>query len=100
MATTLNKQFKNICVMSGFDYGKYKEFIEAALDLGRSIAARKLHLVYGGGDRGLSKLVSKAAYIKRSQVLSIILRALKPLSYLSDSPTGKVSHLRYARENN
>ncbi|KAK9230300.1 hypothetical protein WN944_023267 [Citrus x changshan-huyou] len=50
MAATLNKQFKNICVLYGFNYGKHKEFVESAIDFGRSIAERKLHLVYGGGD--------------------------------------------------
>ncbi|KAK9185004.1 hypothetical protein WN943_025357 [Citrus x changshan-huyou] len=89
MATIPNKQFKNICVLSGFNYGKYKEFVEASIDLGRSIAARKLHLVYGGADRGLSKLVSEAVYIRGSQVLGIIPRTLKPLGCLSDSPTGE-----------
>ncbi|KAK9213864.1 hypothetical protein WN944_005849 [Citrus x changshan-huyou] len=54
MSATPNRQFKNICVLSGFTYGKHKEFVEAAIDLGRSIAARKLHLVYGGGNRGSS----------------------------------------------
>ncbi|KAK9229843.1 hypothetical protein WN944_022809 [Citrus x changshan-huyou] len=68
MAATPNKQFKNICVLSGFNYGKHKEFVEAAIDLGRSIAERKLHLVYGGGNRGLSKLVSEAAFVRGSQV--------------------------------
>ncbi|KAK9187834.1 hypothetical protein WN944_019233 [Citrus x changshan-huyou] len=79
MAATPNRQFKNICVLSGFTYGKHKEFVEAAIDLGRSIAARKLHLVYGGGNRGLSKMVSEAAFIRGSQVLGIIPRVLKPL---------------------
>ena len=41
-AATLNRQFKNICVLFGFNYGKNKEFVEAAIDLGRSIAERKL----------------------------------------------------------
>ena len=50
MAATPNKQFKNICVLSIFNYDKHKEFIEAAIDLGQSIADRKLHLVYGGGN--------------------------------------------------
>ena len=72
MAATPNKQFKNICVLSGFNYGKYKEFVKVAIDLGRSIAVRKLHLVYGGGNRGLSKLVSETAYVRGSQVLGII----------------------------
>ncbi|KAK9211965.1 hypothetical protein WN943_001344 [Citrus x changshan-huyou] len=66
MTATPNKQFKNICVLSGFNYGKHKEFIEAAIDLGRSIAETKLHLVYGGGNQGLSKLVSEAAFGHRS----------------------------------
>ncbi|KAH9668894.1 BED-type domain-containing protein [Citrus sinensis] len=89
MAATPNRQFKNICVLSGFTYGKHKEFVEAAIDLGRSIAARKLHLVYGGGNRGLSKMVSEAAFIRGSQVLGIIPRALKPLGSSSDSSTGE-----------
>ncbi|KAK9174635.1 hypothetical protein WN944_029672 [Citrus x changshan-huyou] len=89
MAATPNRQFKNICVLSGFNYGKHKEFVEAAIDLGRSIAERKLHLMYGGGNRGLLKLVSEAAFIRGSQVLGIIPRALKPLGSLTDSPTGE-----------
>ncbi|KAH9704903.1 hypothetical protein KPL70_011654 [Citrus sinensis] len=88
-AATPNRQFKNICVLFGFTYGKYKEFVEAAIDLGRSIAARKLHLVYGGGNRGLSKMVSEAAFIRGSQVLGIIPRVLKPLGSSSDSSTGE-----------
>ncbi|KAK9192408.1 hypothetical protein WN944_003098 [Citrus x changshan-huyou] len=87
MAATPNKQFKNICVLSGFKYGKHKEFIEVTIDLGRSIAERKLHLVYRGGNQGLSKLVSEAAFFRGSQVLGIIPRALKPLGSLSDSLT-------------
>ncbi|KAK9205092.1 hypothetical protein WN943_015359 [Citrus x changshan-huyou] len=89
MAATPNRQFKNICVLSRFHYGKHKEFVEAAIDLGLSIAERKLHLVYGGDNRGLSKLVSEAAFVRGSQVLGIIPRALKPLGNLSDSSTGE-----------
>ncbi|KAH9781914.1 hypothetical protein KPL71_008676 [Citrus sinensis] len=89
MAATPNRKFKNICVLSGFNYGKHKEFVEAVIDLGRSIVERKLHLVYGGGNRGLSKLVSEATFVRGSQVLGIIPRALKPLGSLSDSPTGE-----------
>ena len=89
MAVILNKQFNNICVLSGFNYGKYKEFVEAAIDIGRSIAKIKLHLVYEGGNQGLSKLVSKVAFVRGSQVLGIIPRALKPLGSLSESSTGK-----------
>ncbi|KAK9232890.1 hypothetical protein WN943_023138 [Citrus x changshan-huyou] len=89
MAATPNRQFKNICVLSGFNYGKHKEFVEAAIDLGRSIIERKLHLVYGGDNRGLSKLFSEAAFVRGSQVLGIFPSALKSLGSLSDSPTGE-----------
>ena len=50
MATTSSRQLKNICVLSEFRYGKYKELVQAAIDLGHAIAENKLHLVYGGGD--------------------------------------------------
>ncbi|KAK9222210.1 hypothetical protein WN944_010642 [Citrus x changshan-huyou] len=89
MAATPNRQFKNIYVLSGFNYGKHKEFVEAVIDLGGSIAERKLHLVYEGGNRGLSKLVLDAAFVRGSQVLGIIPRALKPLGSFSNSPTGE-----------
>ncbi|KAK9208883.1 hypothetical protein WN944_001244 [Citrus x changshan-huyou] len=89
MTATPNRQFKNICVLSGLNYGKHNEFVEAAIDLCRSIAERKLHFVYEGGNRGLLKLVSEAAFVRGSQVLGIIPRALKPLGSLSDSPTGE-----------
>ncbi|KAK9180640.1 hypothetical protein WN944_023773 [Citrus x changshan-huyou] len=89
MEATSRRQLKNICVLSRFHYGKYKEFVQATIDLGRAIAERKLHLVYGGGDRGLSKLVSEAAFVRGSQVLGIIPKALKPLGCLLDPPTGE-----------
>ncbi|KAK9217695.1 hypothetical protein WN943_006323 [Citrus x changshan-huyou] len=63
MAATPNRQFKNICVLSGFNYGKHKEFVEAAIDLGQSIAERKLHLVYGEGDLAtLEALITLASW--------------------------------------
>ena len=58
MAVTPNKQFKNVYVLSGFNYDKHKVFVEATIDLSRSLAKRKLHLMYGGGNQGLSKLIT------------------------------------------
>ena len=45
--------------------------------------------MYEEGNRRLSKLVSEAVFIKGIQVLGIILRALKHLGSLYDSPTRK-----------
>ena len=89
MTATSNKQLKNICVLSEFRYRKYKEFVQAPIDLGRAIAERKLHLVHGGGDRGLSKLVSEATFVRGNQVLGIIPKALKPLGCLPHLSTGE-----------
>ena len=58
---------------------------------GRVIAKIKLHLVYGRGDRGLSKLVSKASFTKGSQVVGIIPKALKHLGCLSSPSTREES---------
>ena len=76
-------------MLSGFRYRKYKEFVKASIDFSRVIAERKLHLVYGEGDQGLSKLVSEAIFVRRSQVLGIILKALKSLGCLPNPPTGE-----------
>ncbi|KAK9195570.1 hypothetical protein WN943_003693 [Citrus x changshan-huyou] len=89
MAASSSKQFKNICMLSGFHYVKYKEFVQAAVDLGCVIAEKKLHLVYEGGERGLSRLVSEAVFTRISQVLDIIRKAIKPLGCLSSPPIGE-----------
>ena len=44
--------------------------------MGKVMAQRKIHLVYGSGDLGLMGAVSKAAQDGGSQVLGIIPRAL------------------------
>ncbi|KAK9192578.1 hypothetical protein WN944_003271 [Citrus x changshan-huyou] len=59
MAATSSRQFKNVCVLSRFHYGKFKDFIQAAIDLGRVIVERKLYLVYGGGDDSYQSLSQK-----------------------------------------
>ncbi|KAK9225735.1 hypothetical protein WN943_010779 [Citrus x changshan-huyou] len=86
MVPSSNRQFKKICVLSGFHYGKYKEFVQAAIDLGRVIIERKLYLVYRRGEYGFSKLVLEAVFIRGNQVLVIILQALKPLGCQFDVP--------------
>ena len=89
MASYSNKQFKNICVLFRFHYGKYKEFVQAVVDLGRVIAERKLHLIYGWDERELSRLVSEAIFTRGSQVLGIIPKAIKPLGCLFGPPIGE-----------
>jgi predicted Rossmann-fold nucleotide-binding protein len=53
---------KNICVFGGSSPGKEKEFLELANHLGRVLAERKIHLVYGRGSLELMRGVSIATF--------------------------------------
>ncbi|KAL5782583.1 hypothetical protein ACOSP7_007612 [Xanthoceras sorbifolium] len=76
MENAMSRRFSNICVFCGSSSGKNREFEEAAEQLGKVLAEKKIHLVYGGGNLGLMGRVSKAAYDGGSQVLGIIPKAL------------------------
>ncbi|KAK9199849.1 hypothetical protein WN944_015042 [Citrus x changshan-huyou] len=89
MAAASSKQLKNICVLSGFRYRKYKEFVQATIDLGCATPERKQHLVYERGDQVLSKLISEVIFVRESQVLGIIPKVLQPLGYLPNPPIGE-----------
>ncbi|KAK9222196.1 hypothetical protein WN944_010628 [Citrus x changshan-huyou] len=70
MAATSRRQLKNICVLSGFRYGKYIEFVQATIDLGRAIVERKLHLVYGGDPPTGEELVVSSMQERISEMLN------------------------------
>ena len=76
MAESSSRRITNICVFCGSGSGKNPIFVDAAQELGRVMAHRKIHLVYGGGDLGLMGAVSKAVQEGGSQVLGIIPRTL------------------------
>ena len=66
-----------ICVYAGSSPGADPAFAEAAAALGRTIAARGLELVYGGGSVGLMGVVADAAMAAGGRVTGIIPRALE-----------------------
>jgi hypothetical protein len=76
MAGSSPHQIKNICVFGGYSPGKENEFLESTNHLGRVLAKRKIHLVYGGGSLRLIGSVLTAVFLRSSQVLSIIPKAL------------------------
>jgi len=76
MTGSSGHQIKNICVFGGFGPRKEKEFLESTNHLGRVLAERKIHLVYGGGSLGLMGSVSTYVFLGGSQVLGIIPKAL------------------------
>ena len=76
MEGTSTRKFSKICVFCGSSPRKNGEFVEAAVTLGVVLAERKIHLVYGGGNRGLMGCVATAAQNKGSRVLGVIPKAL------------------------
>jgi len=76
MAGFSGHQIKNICVFGGSSPRKEKEFLESANPLSQVLAKRKIHLVYEGGSLGLIGSVSTTAFLRSSQVLGIIPKAL------------------------
>ncbi|XVE98379.1 hypothetical protein REPUB_Repub03eG0101800 [Reevesia pubescens] len=76
MEGTSVRQIKSVCVFCGSNPGKDEEFVNIANNLGRVLAERKIHLVYGGGSLGLMGCVATAAHLGGSKVLGVIPRAL------------------------
>jgi uncharacterized protein (TIGR00730 family) len=68
---------KSVCVFCGSSPGRDPIHAEAARALGRTLAARGLTLIYGGGATGLMGLVADAALAAGGQVTGIIPRGLE-----------------------
>jgi len=76
MASFSSHHIRNICVFGGSNPGKENEFLESANHLGQVLAERKIHLVYGGGSLGLMGGVSITVFLRGSQVLGVVPKAL------------------------
>ncbi|MDA0193914.1 MAG: TIGR00730 family Rossman fold protein [Bacteroidetes bacterium] len=63
---------KSICVFCGSSKGKKVIFSEAAIQLGETLAARNISLVFGGGKIGLMGLVADACMKNGGLVTGII----------------------------
>jgi hypothetical protein len=76
MAVSSSHHKRNIYVFGGSSPGKEKEFLESANHLGQVLADIKIHLVYGGDNLGLMGGVSIAVFLRGSQVLGVVPKAL------------------------
>jgi uncharacterized protein (TIGR00730 family) len=70
------RSLKRICVYCGSSPGSRPEYIEAAKDLGRILARRKITLVYGGSSVGLMGLLARSALETGGDVIGVITRQL------------------------
>jgi len=69
----------SVCVFCGASAGTNPAYREAAIALGRTLAERKLTLVYGGGAVGLMGIVADAALAAGGEVIGIIPESLRNL---------------------
>lgn len=80
---------KRVCVYCGSKPGNDNIYVQAAQELGKEIAARRMGLVYGGGSGGLMGAVAQASIDAGGYVLGIIPAALVPRE-VSGSSIGEV----------
>ena len=67
---------KRVCVFAGSNAGNRPEYLAAAEDLGRVLAARGIGMVYGGARVGLMGAVADAVLADGGQVVGVIPQAL------------------------
>jgi uncharacterized protein (TIGR00730 family) len=69
-------KMKRVCVFAGSSAGSQPEYLTAAEDLGRVLAAREIGLVYGGARVGLMGALADAVLAGSGQVTGVIPRAM------------------------
>ncbi|QHQ34765.1 TIGR00730 family Rossman fold protein [Algicella marina] len=62
----------SVCVFCGSRPGNDPAFMEAATELGQSLAQNSLRLVYGAGDVGLMGAVARAAQLAGAETFGVI----------------------------
>jgi uncharacterized protein (TIGR00730 family) len=67
---------RSICVFCGSNFGARESYERAAVDLGRTLAARGLRVVYGGAKVGLMGALADAALAAGGEVVGVIPGAL------------------------
>ncbi|WP_404385015.1 TIGR00730 family Rossman fold protein [Caenispirillum salinarum] len=70
---------RRLCVFTGSNAGTRPEYAEAAATLGRTLAARGVGLVYGGGHVGLMGIVADSCLKAGGEVIGVIPRFLMDL---------------------
>ncbi|MEQ1858826.1 MAG: TIGR00730 family Rossman fold protein [Chthoniobacteraceae bacterium] len=67
---------RRVCVYAGSSPGARPEFAAAARELGTLLAARRIGVVYGGGNVGLMGALADAALAAGGEVIGVIPHAL------------------------
>ncbi|KAL6575961.1 hypothetical protein OROHE_000432 [Orobanche hederae] len=75
-SSSSTKKFNSICIFGGASHGKEACFTEAAHNLGRTLGEKRIHVVYGGGSKGLMGHAAASTYMEGVKVLGIIPKPL------------------------
>ncbi|MBV9086487.1 MAG: TIGR00730 family Rossman fold protein [Acidobacteriaceae bacterium] len=67
---------RRVCVFCGSSFGARESYRQAAVELGRLLASRRIGVVYGGGNVGLVGAVADAALAAGGEVIGVIPHAL------------------------
>ena len=67
---------RRVCVFAGSSLGGRPDYAAAARDLGRTLAARGVGLVYGGGSVGLMGVLADSVLAASGEVIGVIPRML------------------------
>lgn len=67
---------KRICVYCGSNLGRRPSYLAAAQALGQELAARRIALVYGGGNVGLMGAIADATLAAGGEAIGVIPQAL------------------------
>jgi len=67
---------RSVCVFCGSNVGARSDYADAARNLGRTLAARRFRLVYGGAAVGLMGILADAALAAGGEVIGIMPEAL------------------------
>ena len=73
----MNYPFQSICVFCGSADGLDQVFTDAAIQLGKEMATRKIRLVYGAGRTGLMGALAKGALESGGEVIGIAPKGLE-----------------------
>jgi len=68
---------RSICVFCGSSSGAQSVYADAAREMGRTLAERRLRVVYGGGHVGLMGVLADAAMAAGGDVIGVITEGLQ-----------------------
>src|SRR5581483_4747191 len=74
--TVENDRNISICVFCGSNSGHHESYRAAARELGRSLASRKVDLVYGGGRVGLMGVLADSVLAAGGIAIGVMPRSL------------------------